>query len=69
MWRTLIVQAGEKITLQNNWLYVYSEEHEARVPVGDLYSVVIDNRRAMLSVAFIFYFVTRAMCPPLNCFP
>lgn len=53
MWRTLIVQAGEKITLQNNWLYVCSEEHETRVPVGDLYSVVIDNRRAMLSVAVL----------------
>ena len=53
MWRTLIVQAGEKITLQNNWLYVCSEEQEARVPVGDLYSVVIDNRRAMLSVAVL----------------
>ena len=39
MWRTLIVQAGEKITLQNNWLYVCSEEQEARVAVGDLYSV------------------------------
>lgn len=53
MWRTLIVTEGEKITIQDNWLHVCSAEREARVPVGDLYSVVIDNRRAMLSVAVL----------------
>ena len=53
MWRTLIVTSGEKLTVKNQWLHVYSEEQEARVPIGDLYSVVVDNRQAMVSVAVL----------------
>lgn len=53
MWRTLIVTSGEKLTVKNQWLNVYSEEQEARVPIGDLYSVVVDNRQAMVSVAVL----------------
>lgn len=53
MWRTLIVTAGEKLTAKDNWLHVYSPQQEARVPIGDLYSVVVDNRQVLLSVSVL----------------
>ena len=53
MWRTIIVTKGEKLTLKDNWLVVYSEGSEQRVPLGDIYSVVIDNRSAMVSAALL----------------
>lgn len=53
MWRTVIVTKGERLTIRDNWLIVYSEDNEQRVPIGDLYSVVIDNRSALMSVAVI----------------
>ena len=53
MWRTVIVTKGEKLTIKDNWLVVYSDNNEQRVPIEDIYSVVIDNRAAMISVAAI----------------
>ena len=53
MWRTVIVTKGEKLTIRDNWLIVYSDSREQQVPIGDLYSVVIDNRAALVSVAVL----------------
>lgn len=53
MWRTVIVTAGEKITLRNNRMVVYSDTAEHHVPIEDIYSVVIDNRNASVSVNII----------------
>lgn len=53
MWRTVIVTKGEKLTLKDNWLVVYSDHTEQRVPIGDIYSVVIDNRAALVSVSLL----------------
>ena len=50
MWRTVIVTQGEKLTIKDGWLVVYSDNNEQRVPISDLYSVVIDNRSALISV-------------------
>ena len=50
MWRTVIVTQGEKLTVKDNWLIVWSDNNEQRVPIGDLYSVVIDNRASLVSV-------------------
>jgi CRISPR-associated protein Cas1 len=50
MWRTVSVSQGEKIRVRDNWLNIWSEENEAKIPIDDLYSVVIDNRQAMVSV-------------------
>lgn len=50
MWRTIFVTTGEKITLQNGWVHIVSPSQEARIPLEDLYSVVVDNRQALLSV-------------------
>ena len=51
MWRTVIITQGEKLTIKDNWLVVFSDNSEQRVPIGDLYSVVIDNRAALISVS------------------
>ena len=53
MWRTVIVTKGEKLTLRDNWLVVYSDHTEQRVPLGDIYSVVIDNTAALVSVSLL----------------
>lgn len=50
MWRTVIVTQGEKLTIKDGWFVVYSDNNEQRVPISDLYSVVIDNRAALISV-------------------
>ena len=50
MWRTVIVSKGERLTVKNNWLYVYSDELEHHIPIDDIYALVIDNHSAMLSV-------------------
>lgn len=34
MWRTVIVTKGEKLTIKDNWLVVYSDNNEQRVPVS-----------------------------------
>ena len=53
MWRTLIVTSGEKMTVRDGWLHVYSPQQEARVPISDLYSVVVDNRQTLLSMGVL----------------
>ena len=51
MWRTVIVNQGEQITTRDSWLTVAGGGLEQRIPVEDIYSLIIDNRSAMLSVA------------------
>ena len=53
MWRTVIVSKGEKLTLKNRWLVVYSEGNESHIPLDDIYAVVIDNRATMVSVSIL----------------
>ena len=53
MWRTVIVNKGEKLIIRDNRLIVYSEESEHKVPVDEIYAVVIDNRSALFSVSVI----------------
>ncbi|NLH46911.1 MAG: type II CRISPR-associated endonuclease Cas1 [Acholeplasmataceae bacterium] len=36
---------------ENNWLYVESPKGTSRIPVEDIYSIVIDNQRSSISVA------------------
>lgn len=53
MWRTVIVNHGEKLLIHNNWLVVYSDDNEHHIPIEDIYAVVIDNRSALLSVSVV----------------
>ncbi len=36
MWRTVIVTQGEKLTVRDNWLVVWSDNTEQRVPIRAL---------------------------------
>lgn len=47
MWRTVIVTSGERPNIKDNWLVVSNGTDESRIPVSDIYSVVIENRAAM----------------------
>lgn len=49
MWRTVIVSGGQKMTAKDNWLHIFTETDEKRIPIGDLYSVVIDNPNTLIS--------------------
>ncbi|URN84946.1 type II CRISPR-associated endonuclease Cas1 [Acetobacterium wieringae] len=51
MFRTLIINTGEKITVKNNWLIVSENEEEKKIPLSDIYSIVIDNPRTTLTIA------------------
>lgn len=53
MWRTLIITQGEKISVKDNWLIVETPESSNKIPVSDLYSIVVDNRQTYLTVAAI----------------
>lgn len=53
MQRTLIVHTGERLTKRDNWLVLQSEETEKRVPIDDLFCVVIDNPRIVMSAALL----------------
>ena len=48
MWRTVIVNQGEKIKTEQNWLVVVSDSGESKIPIEDIYTVVIDNQNAMI---------------------
>lgn len=50
MWRTVIVNQGEKITVFNDNIRIVGNGDESLVPIGDIYAVVIDNRAALISV-------------------
>lgn len=52
MWRTVIINNAEKVNLKDGWLIVQTDK-EVRVPVNELYSVVIDNPNTMLSVSAV----------------
>lgn len=51
MYRTLIINTGERISVKNNWLIVSENEEEKKVPLADIYSIVIDNPRTTLTIA------------------
>lgn len=53
MWRTLVINSAERIRLKDNWIIVETEKGEERIPVTEIYSLVIDNPVTTLSVGAI----------------
>ena len=51
MWRTVIVNRGEKITVRDGHLTVFCDDLEQKIPLDDIYAVVLDNDSASVSVA------------------
>ncbi len=53
MFRTVTVYNGERISVKDGWMAVTNGEEEHRIPIEDLYSVVIDNQQTSLTVPAI----------------
>ncbi|MEG1836384.1 MAG: type II CRISPR-associated endonuclease Cas1 [Synergistaceae bacterium] len=50
MFRTVIIREGEKVKVKNNWLVVMEGEGEHKIPIEDIYSVVIDNQQTIITL-------------------
>lgn len=53
MFRTVSVNTGERITTKDGWLVVTGEDGEHRIPMEDIYSLIVDNRSALITVPAI----------------
>lgn len=53
MWRTVIVSRGERVTFNNNRLVVYCDGLEQKIPLEDVYALVLDNGAASVSVSVL----------------
>lgn len=51
MWKTVLVGNDSILTVENNWLVVSRPDKLTRLPIDDVYSVVIDDKRCRLSAA------------------
>ena len=53
MFRTVIVNTGERIQVRNNWLVVLAKDEEQRIPIEDIYCLVLDNQQTIVTVPAI----------------
>ena len=53
MFRTIIINSGEKIKLKDNWLLVETEDGDKTVPIDNIYSVVLDNQNILLTSSVV----------------
>lgn len=53
MFRTVTVYRGEKISARQGWVIVSCEDGEQKLPIEDIYSIVIDNQQTVLTAAAI----------------
>ncbi|MBQ7647312.1 MAG: type II CRISPR-associated endonuclease Cas1 [Clostridia bacterium] len=53
MFRTVTVYSGEKISVDQNRMVVSGESGDQFIPIEDVYSLVIDNPRTLLTVPVI----------------
>lgn len=53
MFRTIIINSGEKIKLKDNWLFVETGDGDKTVPIDDIYSVVLDNQNILLTPSVV----------------
>jgi len=53
MFRTVTVYKGERISVNQGWLVVSDDSGEQKLPIEDIYSVVIDNNKTYLTVQAI----------------
>lgn len=51
MFRTIVVGSGEKINIRDNWLVVTVQTEEQRVPVEDIYAIILENAQTSITVA------------------
>ena len=54
MWRSVIIYNGEKLSVKDDWLVVEFEDNsEKKIPIEDLYCVVIDNKNLVLTIPLL----------------
>lgn len=54
MWRSIIISDGEKLSTREDWLIIdMPDATQKRVPLRDIYSIVVDNRALMITVPLI----------------
>ena len=51
MWKTVLVGSDAVLTVETGWLCVSRPDKLTRIPIGDVYSVVIDDPRCRISAA------------------
>lgn len=51
MWKTVVIDRGEKLIVRDNRLHIIVGDDERRLPLDDIYAVVLDNPRATISQA------------------
>lgn len=49
MLRTVFINRGDAITAKDDWLHIVGTEVDGKVPVEDVYSVIIDNPQVQFS--------------------
>lgn len=51
MWRSVIIYNGERLSVKDEWLVVtFEDESTKKVPLEDIYCIVIDNPELVLTV-------------------
>lgn len=53
MFRTVTIYRGEKIAVKQGWLVVTSDAGEQKLPIEDIYCLVVDNQQTALTTAAI----------------
>jgi len=53
MFRTVIINSGEYLSVKENWLLIQTDEETQKIPIGDIYSIIIDNQRSSISIPAI----------------
>ncbi|WP_446787846.1 type II CRISPR-associated endonuclease Cas1 [Macellibacteroides fermentans] len=53
MFRTVIINEGEYISVKENWLVVRVAEVENKIPIDDIYTVVVDNRMTAMTASAV----------------
>lgn len=53
MFRTLFINRGERISCRDSWLVVSCDGEEKKLPLEDIYSIVIDNQASYITIPTI----------------
>lgn len=62
MFRTVYVSAGEGITVVDNWLLIKNKQgEESKIPVDDIYTLLLENVHTRISVYALQYLSRRGV--------
>lgn len=62
MFRTVYVSVGESITVVDNWLFIKNKQgEESKIPVDDIYTLLLENVHTRISVYALQYLSRRGV--------